>query len=148
VRRPRPKLITALGGLSLVNAAAAAALGAATLGGSRLLFAPLGAGTGRVAPASLLGPWAPHVGWVLLALGAGAAVLGAGLLRLRPWARRALLAVAALAALATGGVTAWGAGRRDVGVVASGALKVALYLGLAAYLRSAGVRAAFRAPSA
>jgi hypothetical protein len=123
----------------------ALALGVATLAGSRVLFTVLGAGTERVAPATLLGPWAPHAGWVLVSLSLGAAAVGVGLLRLRPWARRALVVVAALAALATAVAVAWGIAHRDWGVVASGALKVALYLALATYLRSANVRGAFRA---
>ena len=143
----RPALITILGGLGVLNAVVALVLCVATLGGSRLLFTVLGAGTGRVAPATLLGPWAPHAGWVLVALSLGAGATGVGLLRLQPWARWALIVVAALAALATAVAIAWGVTHRDWGVVASGAVKVALYGALATYLGSANVRAAFGAPA-
>jgi hypothetical protein len=134
-----------LGGLCLVNAAAAVGLALATFGGARVLYAPLGAGTGRVAPASLLGPLAPHAGWVLVVLGCAAAWLGVGVLRLRPWARRVLLGVALLAALATLGAVGWGLARGAWDVVASGVVKVAVYAALAIYLRRPAVRAAFAA---
>jgi hypothetical protein len=141
----RPPFVTVLGGMCLVNAVAAAGVGLATLAGARLLYAPLGAGTGRVAPAALLGPLASYAGWVLVALGAGAAWMGVGLLRLRAWARRLLLGISLLAAAATLAAVGWGLAHAAWDVVVSGAVKVALYAALALYLRRPAVRAAFAA---
>jgi hypothetical protein len=143
----RPLVITVLAGLGLLNGLATAALGVATIAGSRLVYAPLGYGPNRVPLASLLGPLSGEAGWILLALGLALFLLGVGLLRVRPWARLALLAVTATAALATSAAVIWGIVNGEWGVAGSGLLKLALYVGLGWYLTKAAVRAAFgRAP--
>ena len=125
----------------MLNGALILILGVLTLLGNDFVFTASGYGDDRVAVASLLGPLAPRAGWVLLCLGPAVIAVGLGLFKLKSWARRTLIAVLALAAVATAVVVA--AYRNHPGVVASGGAKLAVYAVLLWYMHSAPVRRAF-----
>lgn len=134
--RHRSLPLTILGTLGVLNGIATIGLGVATAAGLRWVYEVHGVGPGRVPLASVFGSLAPHAGWILLGLGALLVVLGAGILAGRPWARWATVTICAVAALATVMELGTAAQARELGVMVFGGLKLALYVGLGAYLLS------------
>ncbi len=102
-------------------------LGVWNLMGSNFLFTPSGYGPDRVAIATLLGPLAPHAGWVFLCLGVIVGLIGFGLFALTAWARFIMLATLVIVSILT--VVEIGSGFKHSywGVVIVGLLKLALY---------------------
>lgn len=127
----------------MLNGVLVLALGVLTLMGNNFVFTPSGYGPDRVAIATLLGPLAPHTGWVLLCLGLTVVLIGYGLFALKSWARYILLAVLVIVALATVAEMVIGFNRSYWGVVISGALKLVLYAVLIWYFNLGSVKREF-----
>ena len=135
--------LTIAGAWCMFNAVLIAALGIATLLGNRLVFEAGGLGPNRIAPASLLGPFASHAGWALLALSAGVGVAAYGLVRRRAWSRWVLMMIAAVAIVTTMIAIVWAAQRAEWTTVAWGAAKVVLYVAIGLVLQWRRTRALF-----
>jgi hypothetical protein len=129
--------------MAMLNGLFVFALGMLTLLGNNFVFTPSGYGPDRVAIASLLGPFAPRAGWVLLSLGLIVVLVGYGLFALKSWARYFLLAVLIIVALATVVEIVLGFNRSYWGVVIGGAVKLAFYAVLIWYFNSGSVKRAF-----
>lgn len=139
----RPLAITLLAIGSMLNGVLMLALGVWTLLGGNFVFTPSGYGPDRVAIATLLGPLAPYVGWVLLCLGVTAGLIGWGLFVLKAWARFVLLAVLVVVSILT--VVEIGSGFKHSywGVVLVGLFKLAVYGVVIWYLNTDGLMRKF-----
>ena len=139
----RPLAITLLAIGTMLNGIVMLALGVWTLMGSNFLFTPSGYGPDRVAIATLLGPLAPHAGWVFLCLGVIVGLIGFGLFALKAWARVIMLGTLVLVSILT--VVEIGSGFKHSfwGVVIVGLLKLALYGVVIWYFNLASVKQRF-----
>ena len=142
-RMKRPKVLTVLAILGMVNGLVAIGLGLSALFGNRFLFEPDGVGPNRVAIASLFGPLSEYAGWIMIVLGTAVCLAGYGLFALNPWGRRVVFAALSLLFVATSVAVGWGVWQREAGVVIFGLLKLGVIGLVCWYLQTPAVRSTF-----